>query len=86
MQQTNTGDGGKVRIWGGISGFGTTNANIYTENMNGELYCDVLQNEVKQILAKNLGTRKNDVSTRFSSMAHIKHFQGKNSQTKVKTA
>ena len=52
LQQTNTGDGGKVGIWGGISGFGTTNAKIYTENMNGELYCDVLQNEMQQFLAK----------------------------------
>ena len=42
FQQSNTGDGGKVGILGGISGFGTTNAKIYTENMNGELYCDVL--------------------------------------------
>ena len=43
---------GKARILGGISNFGTINAKIYTENMNGELYCDVLQNEVKQVLAK----------------------------------
>ena len=42
LQQTNTGDGEKVGILGSISGFETTNANIYTENMNGELYCDVL--------------------------------------------
>ena len=52
MQQTNTGDGRKVGIWGGISDFGTTNAKIYTENMNGELYCDVIQNEAEQFLAK----------------------------------
>jgi hypothetical protein len=38
LQQMNTGDGGKVGIWGGISGFGTTNAKIYIENMNGQLY------------------------------------------------
>ncbi|CAF1534459.1 unnamed protein product [Adineta ricciae] len=48
----NIGDGGKVGIWGGISGFGTTSAKIYTQNMNGQLYCDVLQNQVKQSMAK----------------------------------
>ena len=48
LQQTDTGDGGKVGIWGAISGFDTTNARIYSENMNGQLYCDVLQNEIKQ--------------------------------------
>ena len=52
LQRTNTGDGGKVGIWGGISGFGTINAKVYTENMNGESYCDALENEVKQFLAK----------------------------------
>ena len=49
LQQTNTGDVGKV---GGISGFGETDAKIDTENMNGGLYCDVLQSEAKQFLAK----------------------------------
>ena len=48
------GDGGKV----GISGFGTTNAKIYTENINVQLYCNVLQNEVKQFLAKTPATAK----------------------------
>jgi transposase len=52
LQQTNTGDGGKVGIWGGISGFGTTAAKIYTENMNGQLYCDILQKELKRSMAK----------------------------------
>ena len=52
LQQTNTDDGEKVEIWGGILGCGTTNERIYTENMNGELYCDFLQNEMKQFLAK----------------------------------
>ena len=37
LQQINTGDDGKVGIWGGIFGFGVTNAKIDTENMNGEL-------------------------------------------------
>ena len=50
MQQTNTCDDGKVGIWGGISGFGTTNAKFCTENTNGESYYDGLQNEVKQFL------------------------------------
>ena len=43
LQQTNTGDGGKVGIYGGISGFETTNGKIYTENINEELCCDVSQ-------------------------------------------
>ena len=58
LQQTNTGDGGKVGIWRGISGFGTTNAKTDTENMNGELYCYVLRNKVKQCLAKIPGQEK----------------------------
>ena len=52
MQRRNTGDDGKVGICGGISGFEATNAKIYIENMNGELYYNVLQSEVKQFLAK----------------------------------
>ena len=53
LQQMNTGDGGKVGIWGGgISGFGTTISRIYSENMNGILYCDVLEKELKQSIAK----------------------------------
>ena len=30
LQQTNTSDGGKFGIWGGICGFGATNAKIHT--------------------------------------------------------
>ena len=41
IQQTSTGNGGKVGIWSGISGFGTTATKIYTENMNGKLLCDI---------------------------------------------
>ena len=52
LQQTNTADGGKVGIWGGISGFGITAAKIYTDNMNGQLYCDILQMELKHSLKK----------------------------------
>ena len=48
----NTGDGGKVGIWGGISDFGATNAKVCTANMNRRLCCDVLQNEIKRFLAK----------------------------------
>ncbi|CAF3183212.1 unnamed protein product [Rotaria socialis] len=58
LEQTNIGDGGKVGIWGGISDVCTTNTRIYTENMNGQLYCDVLQKEVKQFLAKTPTTAK----------------------------
>ena len=52
LQQTNSGDGGKVGIWGGISGFRTTAAKIYTDNMNGQLYCDILQMKLKHSLKK----------------------------------
>ena len=52
LQQKNIGDGEKVGICGGISDFGATNAKIYFGSMNGELCCNVLQNEVKQFLAK----------------------------------
>ena len=49
LQQTSTGDGEQVGTW---SSFGATTTKIYTENMNGMLHCDVLQNEMKQSLAK----------------------------------
>lgn len=52
LELTNTGDGGKTGIWGGISGFDTTPVRIYDENMNGNLYCDVLQHELKQYINK----------------------------------
>ena len=58
IQQTNTGDGGKVGIWGGISGFGATAARIYMENMNGKLYCDVLQHQLKHSMAQIPKTTK----------------------------
>ena len=51
VEQCNTGDGGKLGVWGGISGFGTTKAKIYSDNMNGNSYCDVLANELKQSMA-----------------------------------
>ena len=52
LQQTYADNDGNVGIWGGISDFGAINARIYTENMNGELYYDVLQNEMKYFLEK----------------------------------
>ena len=42
----------KLEFRGGISGFEAINAKIYTENMNEELYYDVLHNEVKQFVRK----------------------------------
>ena len=41
-----------VGIWGDTSGFGTTTAKIYTENINGQLYCDVLETYLKRSMAK----------------------------------
>ncbi|CAF1477350.1 unnamed protein product [Adineta ricciae] len=49
--QSNTGDGGKIGIWGGISGHGITLLKIFNENMNGTLYCDVLKHELKQSMS-----------------------------------
>ncbi|CAF3514947.1 unnamed protein product [Rotaria socialis] len=56
IQQTNTGDGGNVDIWGGISGFGATAAKIYMAKIwmenctqtdkikkkNGEIHVEIL--------------------------------------------
>ena len=58
LQQTNTDDGSRVGIWGGISGLCTTKARIYNENINGQLYYDVLQNEVTEFLAKSQASPK----------------------------
>ena len=58
LQPTSTGNDRKGGIWRGISGFGATNAKIYTENMNGKVDCNVLQNEVKLCLAKILAQGK----------------------------
>ena len=52
IQQMNTGDGGKAGIWASISGDGTTATRIFERTMNGTLYCDVLQQELTQSMAK----------------------------------
>ena len=52
LQETNTGDSGKIAIWSGISGHGTSILRLYSENMNGALYCDVLQIELKKSIQK----------------------------------
>ncbi|CAF1495238.1 unnamed protein product [Adineta ricciae] len=46
IQQMNTGNGGKVGIWGGICGYGTTTALFYSDNMNSTKYCEVLKNQL----------------------------------------
>ena len=38
--------------WGGILDFGTTTAKADTENINGQLYRDVLETELKGSMAK----------------------------------
>lgn len=49
----NSGDGEKIEIWGGISGEGTTTAvRIFDGTINAMLYCNVLQSELKQSMAK----------------------------------
>jgi transposase len=52
LSETNTGDGGKIGVWGGISSYGTTIVRLYSENMNGALYCDVLEKELKKSIEK----------------------------------
>ncbi|CAF1529926.1 unnamed protein product [Adineta steineri] len=46
IQQMTTGDGGKVGMWGGISGYGKTTALFYSDNMNSTKYCEVLKNKL----------------------------------------
>ena len=58
IQQTNTGNGGKVDIWGGISGFGATADRIYMENMDRKLHCDILQHQLKHSMAQILKNTK----------------------------
>ena len=41
--------GPKVHVWGGISLRGTTRLEIFEENMNGELYRDILQKHYKDM-------------------------------------
>ena len=52
MQQSNIGDSGKVGTWRGIPGFGTMSTKIYTGNMDGKLYCDGLQHQLKLFMAQ----------------------------------
>ena len=75
LQQTNTGDGGKVAIWGGISRFRTTTDNVYTENMNGQLHCHVLEAELKRSMAKFPKKTKNVLPTRSYNMSYVEHSQ-----------
>ena len=80
LKQTNTGDSEKVSIWRASSGFGTTNARIYTENINGQLYCDVLQNEIKQ---KTSATAKMIFQQDLAPW-HIEYGQGENRKVEIK--
>ncbi|CAF4837101.1 unnamed protein product [Rotaria sp. Silwood1] len=52
VQQVNTVNGGRVGIWGGISGHGATEAKLFDENMDSEMYCDVLGGEFKRSIIK----------------------------------
>ena len=51
VQQMNTGNDGKVGIWGVVSREGTTRTRISDGNTNEILCCDVLQNELKTPIA-----------------------------------
>ena len=83
IQQSNTGDGGKVGIWKRTSEFGTTATKIYTETMDGKFYCDVLQHQLKPSIAQMPKKDQILFSTRAPSQAHIKHCERKNRQFKV---
>ena len=52
IQQMNTGNGGKVGIWGGISGQGIMEAKVFDGNMDGQSYWSVLNGESKRSMAK----------------------------------
>ena len=78
IQQTNTGDGGKV----GISAFGTAATKIYTKHVGGKLYCNVLQHQLKSSVAQ-MPQKIKYFSGRPTSMTHIKYREGKNRQLKV---
>ena len=47
VEHMNTGNGGKVGIWGAIMREGTAMARIFDDSMNGVMYCDVLETELK---------------------------------------
>ena len=51
LQRTNTGNGGKVGIWGGISDFGTT-AKVYRENMRGQSVSRQFRNRTEAFRGK----------------------------------
>ena len=82
IQQTNTGDGGKVGIWGGVSGCGATAAKIYMENMDGKLYCDVLQHQLKHSMAQ-IPRNTKIFSARPGSLAYVQYRERKNCQIKA---
>ena len=52
VEQANTGDGGKITIWGGISGYATTLSRTFQENMNSQLYADILEKELQKSIKK----------------------------------
>ena len=52
VEQANTGDGGKITIWGGIYGYGTTLSRTFQENMNSQLYADILEEELQKSIKK----------------------------------
>ncbi|CAF4220192.1 unnamed protein product, partial [Rotaria sordida] len=47
IQQLNTDNGGKLSIWSGILGQGPSKSKIYNDNMNEQMYCDILGSELK---------------------------------------
>ena len=51
-QQVNTDREEKLGIWESISAQGPTEARIYDENMDGQMYCDILSGKLKRSMAK----------------------------------
>ena len=64
-----------MEIWNGISGFGTTNAKVHMRNMNGQLYCDVLETELKRSMAKFPKLVKWFTKKISCTMTYIEHIQ-----------
>ena len=52
IEQVNTGRGGKLSIWGGISIHRSTEVRIFDENMDGQMYCDIFSDQLKRSMVK----------------------------------
>ena len=68
----------------GISGLSNTVTKIYTETMNGNPYCDLLQHQLELFIMKLPKKYKSFLLTESSLLAHIGYCTSKNWQTEVR--